>query len=152
MVKLVRKALPTSGDLLVDAYAGVGTFSVIFSSRFRLVMAIEESVGATKDAEFNTQDFANIAIRVGKVEDVLPDLGESVDAVILDPPRVGCHPATLSRDLKKLVEHGYELEYVTPIDMFPQTAHIECVAKLSFKGVEPLDSLEDITRFTSRIE
>jgi len=173
LVELVRKALPASGALLVDAYAGVGTFSVIFSSRFRLVVAIEESVGASKDAEFNAQDFANIAIRVGKVEDVLPDLGESVDAVILDPPRVGCHPAvldsiivsaprclvyvscdpaTLSRDLKKLVEHGYELEYVTPIDMFPQTAHIECVAKLSFKGVEPLDSLEDITRFTSRIE
>jgi len=173
LVDLVREALPTSGDLLVDAYAGVGTFSVIFSSRFRLVVAIEESAGATKDAELNTQDFANIAIRVGKVEDVLPDLGEPVDAVILDPPRVGCHPAvldsiiaiaprsliyvscdpaTLSRDLKKLVGHGYDLEYVTPIDMFPQTAHIECVAKLSFKGVEPIDALQEIASPTNRIQ
>ena len=173
LVELVREALPTSGDLLVDAYAGVGTFSVIFSSRFRLVVAIEESAGATKDAEFNTQDFTNIAIRVGKVEDVLPDLGETVDAVILDPPRVGCHPAvldsiiasaprslvyvscdpaTLSRDLKKLVEHGYELEYLTPIDMFPQTAHIECVAKLSFQGVETMDALEEITSPITRIQ
>ena len=170
LVEIVRKALPTSGDLLVDAYAGVGTFSVIFSSRFRLVVAIEESFGATKDAEFNTRNFTNIAIQVGKVEDVLPDLGEPVDAVILDPPRIGCNPvvldsiiasaprclvyvscdpATLSRDLKKLVENGYQIDHVTPIDMFPQTAHIECVAKLSFKGVKQIDSLHKITSFTN---
>ena len=173
LVELVRKALPISGDLLVDAYAGVGTFSVIFSSYFRLVVAIEEAVGATKDAEFNTQNFTNIAIRVGKVEDVLPDLGEPVDAVILDPPRVGCHPvvldsiianaprclvyvscdpATLSRDLKKLTQHGYELDHVTPIDMFPQTAHIECVAKLSFKGMKQIDALDEITSSLNKIK
>jgi 23S rRNA (uracil1939-C5)-methyltransferase len=169
LVRLVSDALPNEAELLVDAYAGVGTFAVIFSSRFRLVVAIEESHGAVKDAEFNVREFPNIGIQKGKVENVLPNLGERADALILDPPRVGCapavldsiilnapnclvyvscDPATLARDLAKLMQNGFRLDYVTPIDMFPQTAHIECVAKLTFSGTRTKDS-EYLSRITS---
>jgi 23S rRNA (uracil1939-C5)-methyltransferase len=86
------------------------------------------------------------------VEDVLPLLEAPPDAVVLDPPRPGCapavldaiatfrptvvvyvscNPATLARDLRVLVDAGYSVDWVTPLDMFPQTGHIECVCRLS---------------------
>ncbi len=152
MVRLVGEALPERGDLLVDAFAGVGTFAVIFADRFGRVVGIEESVAATRDAEVNVRGTPNVEMRTGKVEHVLPDLEVTPDAVLLDPPRPGCHPevleairafecravvyvscnpATLARDLRILVDAGYRLDHVTPIDMFPQTGHIECVARLT---------------------
>jgi 23S rRNA (uracil1939-C5)-methyltransferase len=91
-------------------------------------------------------------LRIGKVEDVLPLLESPPDAIVLDPPRPGCappvleaiatfrptvvayvscNPATLARDLRVLVDAGYSLDTVIPLDMFPQTGHIECVSRLS---------------------
>jgi 23S rRNA (uracil1939-C5)-methyltransferase len=151
MVRLVGEALPARGRLLVDAFAGVGTFAAIFASRFDRVIAIEESHSASLDAEVNFAGIDNVELRAGKVEHVLPLLESAPDAILLDPPRPGCapavlsaisefrpssvvyvscNPATLARDLRVLVEAGYLLESVTPLDMFPQTGHIECVAKL----------------------
>ena len=152
MARLVGEALPARGRLFVDAFAGVGTFAKIFADRFERVIAIEESHSASKDAVVNLANTPNVDMRIGKVEDVLPLLESPPDAIVLDPPRPGCappvleaiatfrptvvvyvscNPATLARDLRILVDAGYSLDSVTPLDMFPQTGHIECVSRLS---------------------
>ena len=152
LVQLVGRELPDKGRLLVDAYAGVGTFAAIFAGRFERIIAIEESPSAMGDAEVNLDGVTNVEFRRAKVEELLPVLGAEPDVVLLDPPRVGCapevldalvelapptvvyvscNPTTLARDLRRLTSEGYTLEGVTPIDMFPQTAHIECVSRLT---------------------
>ncbi|MGH2633356.1 MAG: class I SAM-dependent RNA methyltransferase [Tepidiformaceae bacterium] len=87
MVTLVGEALPANGHLLVDAFAGVGTFAAIFASRFERVIAIEESHSASRDSEVNFEGLANVEMRAGKVEQVLPLLESTPDAILLDPPR-----------------------------------------------------------------
>ncbi|GAB4325466.1 MAG: 23S rRNA (uracil(1939)-C(5))-methyltransferase RlmD [Dehalococcoidia bacterium] len=155
MVRLVGEALPERGGVLVDAFAGVGTFAAIFARRFERVIAIEEARTAIRDAAENVADLPNVELREGKVELVLPELEAAPDIVLLDPPRAGCaqpvleaiaefrpravvyvscNPATLARDLRSLVDAGFALEQVTPLDMFPQTAHIEAVASLRLGG------------------
>ena len=158
MVRLVSEALPDSGRLLVDAFAGVGTFAKIFASRFDRVIAIEESHSAVRDSLANLSEAESVEVHPGKVELVLPLLDSAPDAILLDPPRPGCappvlaavarfrpsvvvyvscNPSTLARDLRVLVDAGYRLNHVTPLDMFPQTGHIECVARLSLGNGAP---------------
>ena len=154
MAQLVRQGLALTGqELVVDAYAGVGAFAVLLAGEARRVVAIEESPAALEDARRNTADTPNVELRRGKVETVLGELaGEGVDAAVLDPPRAGCHPAalaalitaaprrvayvscnpeTLARDLKILTGGPYRIERVQPVDMFPQTHQVECIALLS---------------------
>ena len=159
LAELVRERLDLTGDsLLVDAYAGVGTFAVLFASFVRKVIAIEDSAAAIKDAEANDAGASNLEFIEGRTEDVLDGLSETPDAVILDPPRVGCHPSalqalvrrapgrvvyvscepeSLARDLSILARGGFGIDSVEPVDMFPQTYHVECVATLSLRGRAP---------------
>jgi 23S rRNA (uracil1939-C5)-methyltransferase len=157
LICLVREKLALQPhETLADAYAGVGTFAVVLAGLVRRVIAIEESSAAVDDAMVNIEGEPNVQYYRGKVEEVLPELNEPIDALVLDPPRVGvhraaiaavqlrapgriayvsCDPSTLARDLRLLVDGlpdaaRYELTDVTPVDMFPQTHHIECVASL----------------------
>ena len=150
---MVVDALALSGtETVVDAYAGVGTFAVLIAGRARRVVAVEESASAMADARVNAEGIANVELRQAKTEDVLMELAESgIDAVILDPPRAGCAPGTLdalvarpprrivyvscdpetlARDLAVLAAGPFRVESVVPVDMFPQTHHVECVATL----------------------
>ncbi len=143
---------------VVDAYCGVGTFSLLLARRVGKVIAIEESASAIKDAQWNLREVGNVEIRQGKVEVVLPALVEEIDGLVIDPPRAGCQhsvldtlaqhpparvvyvscdPSTLARDLHILchVHSTYRLRSVQPLDMFPQTAHIECVAVLERQSI-----------------
>ena len=152
----VREGLELNGgDTLLDAYAGVGAFAVLLAGAVRRVIAVEESAAAVEDARRNAAHLANVEFIAGRTEEILPTLPDAPDAVVLDPPRAGCQPPalqalirmrtprvayvscdpeTLARDLKTLLAGGYRLLRVTPIDMFPQTHHIEGVALLRWGG------------------
>ena len=154
--RLVENGLELNGKgTIVDAYAGVGVFAVLLAPLAEKVIAIEESASAVRDAEANAVGLDNVEFRQGKTEDVLAQLAQSeenVRGVVLDPPRAGCHkavletladirpprvvyvscePEALARDLKILSDGPFRLESVQPVDMFPQTHHVECVATLS---------------------
>jgi 23S rRNA (uracil1939-C5)-methyltransferase len=138
---------------IIDAYCGVGTFALLLARHVDKVIAIEESASAIKDAQWNLREVSNVEMLKGKVEEVLPTLGGHIDGLVIDPPRAGCQqvvldallqhpvdrivyvscePSTLARDLNILchLHPTYRLLSVQPLDMFPQTAHIECVATL----------------------
>lgn len=150
---LVRVALDFLGleedETVLDAYCGVGLFSTHLAEVAGLVIGIESAPSAVDDLLENTERYENVEIIEGAVEDVLPEITVPLDAVLLDPPRggvdrhaldalaelgpsrivyVSCDPATLARDAKRLAGKGYGLVEVQPVDMFPQTYHIESVA------------------------
>ena len=153
MVELIRQELELTGEEVVaDVYAGVGTFALLLGPYCRRVIAIEESSAAMADASVNCAGAENLELVHAKAEDALASLGCRPDAVVLDPPRAGCHPgmlealaqlqprkivyvscdpSTLARDLKELCASGFRLRNVQPIDMFPQTHHVECIATLT---------------------
>jgi 23S rRNA (uracil1939-C5)-methyltransferase len=154
MAALVLDRLPTGAEItLVDAYCGVGTFAALLAPHAGRVVAIEESASAIRDARWNLRDAPNVSIVQAKVEDALPGLVESLDGLVIDPPRAGCqlpvldalaarrvpsvvyvscNPNTLARDLAYICQRlqAFRLVEVQPLDMFPQTAHIECIATL----------------------
>ncbi len=147
----------TADDVLLDAYTGVGTFAILLAPHVKRVIAVEESSAAVADAKQNASELQNLEFLLGRTEDVLRNLPVKPDVVVLDPPRSGCQPRalesliemapsrvayvscdaeTLGRDLKILCQGGYRLDEVAPLDMFPQTHHVECVALLS-RGEQP---------------
>jgi 23S rRNA (uracil1939-C5)-methyltransferase len=157
---------PSPDDVLVDAYCGVGTFGVALAAQVAQVIGIENNAASSADAQANAADQANSTFIEGPAEKVLPTL-QNLESplVVLDPPRTGlasealsavvdlaparivyvsCDPATLARDVGKFVASGYDLHAVQPIDMFPQTYHIECVALLLPTGQEQARSSAEV--------
>jgi len=151
--QLIQERLDLRGDeLVVDAYAGVGTFAVLLAPFVGKVIAIEESASANEDARANIEGLSNVELMEAKTETVIGTLPQVPDVLILDPPRVGCRPealealiasppkrivyvscdpGALARDLKILCGGPFVLEEILPVDLFPQTHHIECLATLS---------------------
>ena len=151
---LVETALADAGgDTALDLYAGVGLFSLALARRFRTVTAVESGSAAARDLAFNAERAAlPVAVEQNDVERCLSTLTARPDFVLLDPPRAGlgrhvvrrlaelapphvsivaCDPATLARDLAGLLAAGYRLEQLTLVDLFPQTYHLETVARLA---------------------
>jgi len=143
-----------SHEILVDAYAGVGVFATLLATKVRKVIAIEESQSAVDDYLECENRIDNLEFLLGKTENVLPLIDEKIDSLILDPPRLGCHPdvinsilikkphklayvscdpESLARDLNLLMAGGYQIMNIQPIDMFPQTFHVETISILEIK-------------------
>ncbi len=138
-------------DRVLDVYAGVGTFALPLSDVAGEVVALESYGPAVRDLRRNLESArSDVDIAPGDAERVLPDLG-AADVIVVDPPRVGladkvtdalaatgarrivyvsCDPSTLARDIKRLAASGYSLTRATPVDLFPQTYHVETVAVL----------------------
>lgn len=144
-----RYIAPRETDTLLDAYGGVGTFGLLLASRVARVIEVEEDAVAQSDARANGFELSNMEYHRGRVEDILATLKNKIDVVIVDPPRAGiapkaldalikcaprtlayvsCDPATLARDARRLVDGGYTVREVQPVDMFPHTYHIESVS------------------------
>ncbi len=152
LIGLIKTGLALTGaEVVVDAYCGVGTFAILLASYARKVIGIEDSASAVADATHNALGLTNVEFTEGKAEVVMAEVQDKVDAVVLDPPRAGCHPGTieavcrlrpervalvscepasLARDLVALLNGPFMLESVQPVDMFPQTRHVEAVAFL----------------------
>lgn len=150
LVALVREMLaPTGSQRLLDLYCGVGLFGLALAEEVALVVGVEENPFAVRDAQENAEGLKQVRFLQGAVEEVLPSLEEPFDLAVVDPPREGlapqalsllarhpvarlvyvsCDPATLARDTHRLRRAGYRLERVQPVDLFPQTYHVECVA------------------------
>ena len=144
-------------EILLDAYCGIGTFTLPLAAQVKQAIGIEVQSTAVEQARFNAQinQMSNSEFHTGKVENVLPQLNLNPDIVLLDPPRKGCEikvletllkmkpkgivyvsckPATLARDLDILCHQGnYQLTFVQPADFFPQTSHVECAAFLNLR-------------------
>jgi 23S rRNA (uracil1939-C5)-methyltransferase len=144
-------ALTAQGHLAVDLYAGVGLFALPLSRKFERVVAVESNPAAGRDLETNTRGAGTVEARTADVERFLERCKGVPDLVVVDPPREGmspeavarlariapseivyvsCEPPTLGRDLAVLISGGYDLADVQLFDLFPQTFHMEAVARL----------------------
>ncbi|MBC2285998.1 23S rRNA (uracil(1939)-C(5))-methyltransferase RlmD [Listeria booriae] len=146
----------TGEETVIDAYCGIGSISLCLAKEAKHVYGVEIVPQAIEDARANAKlnKMDNVTFAVGKAEEVIPDWfkqGIKADVLVVDPPRKGCddallqtilkmkpkrvvyvscNPATLARDMLVLTEGGYEAKMVQPVDMFPQTTHVECVTVL----------------------
>lgn len=144
-----------SGQRILDLYCGMGNFSIPLALQGAEVIGIEGQAAAIRSAQGNARAYPSITCRflqrpIHAACQELVDSGETFDCVVIDPPRSGapdladhltrlarkkivyvsCDPATLCRDLQQLCRHGFSISKLQPIDMFPQTHHIETVVLL----------------------
>lgn len=155
--KVLEFAQLTGEETVIDAYCGIGTITLALAEKAKEVYGIEIIEPAVLDARRNAElnGIENVTYQVGAAEDVMLDWskeGREADLLVVDPPRKGlegqfidavikmqpkkmvyvsCNPSTLARDLALLVEGGYTVEQVQPVDMFPQTSHVETVVLMS---------------------
>jgi 23S rRNA (uracil1939-C5)-methyltransferase len=138
-------------DVVGDLYCGTGTIAIYISALVKSVVGVESVVESINDANINAElnGVKNIKFILSKVEELNGDL-KDFNKLVIDPPRAGihpralrkiieaapemviyvsCNPSTLARDASELIKNGYILEKSVPIDMFPQTYHIESVSK-----------------------
>ena len=156
----IQNANLTKEDIVLDLYCGIGTIGTFASPYVKQVYGIEIVEQAIEDAKQNAKlnKIDNIQFYCGDVEQILENVLEKEktipNVIFVDPPRKGldnhtienilkikperfvyisCNPATLVRDLKAF-EETYEIKQIQPVDMFPFTNHVECVAVLKFKN------------------
>lgn len=154
-----KKAAQLTGEeKIIDAYCGVGTIGLWLAKEAKEIRGMDTIEESIIDARKNAKNhgFTNTTYEVGKAEDWMPKWvkeGYQPDVIVVDPPRTGCednfiqtvlkvkpkrivyvscNPSTLAKDISKL-KKLYQVEYVQPVDMFPQTAHVECVSQLVLK-------------------
>ena len=155
----LEKSELTGKETLLDLYCGIGTIGIFMAKKAKQVYGIEIVEDAIEDAKENCKinNIVNAKYYAGDTEKLLADIIEKEniipDVIVVDPPRKGldkttienikniqakkviyisCNPATLVRDLTCLVEN-YEIQEIQPVDMFPFTSHVECVAVLKLK-------------------
>ncbi|WP_377891694.1 23S rRNA (uracil(1939)-C(5))-methyltransferase RlmD [Alkalihalobacillus sp. R86527] len=155
----LRYAGLTGEETVIDAYCGIGTISLFLAQKAKKVYGVEIVPEAIEDAKRNAElnGITNAEFEVGEAETIIPmwkKKGIKPDVFVVDPPRKGCdeslletildmnpkkvvyvscNPATLARDLRILEDGGYETKEVQPVDMFPHTTHVECVAVIERK-------------------
>ncbi len=152
VAEVISKLELQAGEVVCDLYGGVGLFTAPMAKKVGAggkVHLIELDRRAVGDAQKIFKGVGNVEIHPGTVESRLPKISD-IDVILLDPPRTGageevitvmtrshpraivyvsCDPASLARDAKLLLESGYTMDYLVGYDLFPQTQHVECVAR-----------------------
>ncbi len=157
--KALEYANLSGEENVIDAYCGIGTISLFLAQKAKKVFGVEIVPEAIEDAERNAKlnGITNVDFAVGEAEVVIPkwyNEGNVADVLVVDPPRKGCdeallqtiltmkpkkvvyvscNPGTLARDLRILEDGGYKTMEVQPVDMFPQTSHVECLILMILK-------------------
>lgn len=152
----IKKADLKADDVVIDAYSGIGTIGLSVAKHVKVVRGMETISDAVKDANANAKlnGITNAQYVTEKAEEVMPrwaEEGLKTNVIFVDPPRKGltpefidaaaktkpekivyisCNPATQVRDLQLFMEKGYHFNEITPVDMFPQTPHVESVTVL----------------------
>ena len=159
----IENANISSNDVVLDLYCGIGTIGIFASKYAKMVYGIEIVEDAIKDANENAKinNIENIKFFCGDVEKILDntlnEIKDKTNIVFVDKPRKGldkntinilnkikpkkivyisCNPATFARDVKLLISDSYSLNSVQPVDMFPFTSNVECVAVLELKNYQ----------------
>ena len=154
LVEVVLAHVPAEATRVLDLYSGSGLFTLPLAARGHQVTAVEENpqavADATRNLDVNRMDPRAVRLIGGRVEDALPGVSRQIfDVVVLDPPRQGCppgvlhavftglaperaiyvscNPEALAAELPQILDAGYAVASVEPVDMFPHTPHVEAV-------------------------